>query len=107
MNKCAMMYYDTEVYKNYKSNIEILEDTVSLRSDFLGNNVSLYIIDNNRKYWKKHRLSGDFLGPDSTSELTRCVDVLLTDYIRSRIGYAIKQEINNKLVEDWREINAK
>lgn len=102
MNIPAMEYYDTEIYKNYKSNIEILEDTLSLRSDFLGNNVSLYIIDNNRKYWKKHRISGDFLGPDSTNELTRYVDILVADYIRSRVGYKIKAEINNKLVEDWR-----
>lgn len=103
MNKPAMEYCDTHTYKNYKSNIEILKDTVSLRSDFLGNNVSLYIIDNNRKYWKKHRISGDFLGPDSTNELTRYVDQLLTDYIRSQVGYKIKEEINNKLINDWRD----
>lgn len=107
MNKPTINYYDTKVYKHYRDRIEILKDTVSLRSDFLGNNVSIYIIDNNRKYWKKHRISGDFLGPESTNELNRCIDIILTDYIRSRIGYAIKQEINDKLIEDWRCENAK
>ena len=105
MNKSAIHYYDTKIYQNYKSNIEILEDTVSLDSDFLGNNVSYYIIDNNKKYFKKRRLSGDFLGPDSTNELTRWIQTLLTDYIKSQVGYKIKQEINNKLVEDWRREN--
>lgn len=102
MNIPAMNYYDTKAYKNYKDNIEILKDTVEIRHGFVGEYVSISIIDNNKKYFRKRSLSGEFLGINSTNELDRHIDELLTDYIKSTIGVEIYQEINNKLVKDWR-----
>lgn len=107
MNIPAMKYYDTNVYKNYKNNIEILEDTVEIQHGFVGDYVSLLIIDNNKKYFRKRRLSGEFLGTDNTNELDRHIEELITDYITHTIGVEIHQEINNKLVKDWRCENVK
>ena len=107
MNIPTMRYYDTNAYKNYKQNIEILKDTVEIRHGFVGDDISLFIIDNNKKYFRKRRLSGEFLGTDSTNELDRHIEELLKDYIKRTIGIEIYQEINNKLVKDWRCKNDK
>lgn len=107
MNIPAMNYYDTNAYKNYKNNIKILKNTVQIRHGFVGDDVSISIIDNNRKHLKKRRLSGEFLEINNTNELDRHLDTLITDYIKSRVGIKISQEINDKLVKDWRCQNDK
>lgn len=107
MNIPVMNYYDTKVYKDYKDNIEILEDTVEIRHGFVGDDVSIFIIDNNKKYFRKRRLSGEFLGTDSTNELDRHIETLLANYIKGKIGIKISQEINDKLIKDWRCKNDK
>lgn len=107
MNISAMRYYNTRVYNDYLKNIEILKDTVLVRPGCIGTDISIRIIDNNRKHFKKRRLSGEFVDPNDTNCLHRCLNELVNDYIKHRVGYAIQQEINNKLVEDWRCQNDK
>lgn len=107
MNIPAMKYYDSNAYKNYKQNIEILKDTVKIRHGFVGDYVSLSIMDNNKKYFRKRNLSGDFIGTDSTNDLDMHIEKLLKNYIMHTIGTKIYQEINNKLIKDWRCKNDK
>lgn len=105
MNKSALNYYDTYAYKNYLSNIEILRDTVEIHKGLVGNTVSIKIIDNNKKYFKKRCLSDEFLGPESTNELQRYLGQMVGDYIKGKIGCKIQNEINKTLINDWREEN--
>ena len=62
MNIPAMKYYDTKVYKNYKNNIKILEDTVEIRHGFVGDYVSLLIIDNTPIKWIDRFIKGCKVG---------------------------------------------
>lgn len=97
-----MRCYDTKCYNDYLSNIEILKDTVELRHGFVGDIVSFYIIDNNKKHFKKKYLREEFLSVCTPTELNEKIDQTLESYIRSKIGYKITEEINNSIIKEWR-----
>ena len=56
---------ETEIYKKYLENIELLKNSVIITEGFIGENVSIDIIDRNCRKPKQRTLKGECLECDT------------------------------------------
>lgn len=99
----AMRREDTDAYIKYAKKVVVLSNTVKVIDGCLGEYVYVEIIDGNRKHFRRHKLSKEFLPMMNTDELDNNVKILVYEYISNRIYKKAIKEINEKLVKDWQQ----
>lgn len=99
---------DNEIYKDYLKNIEVLYDTVKITDFSCWFGIGIYIIDNNKKHFKKKYLYNDFIYDDkgtTTKRMKRVIDeVLVDEYVTNKVKYTIRKNELDKITKELKEM---
>lgn len=93
---------ETEIYKRYLQNIELKKDSVILTEGFIGDNVSIDIIDHNFNKPKKKTLKGECLECDTEEKLDNFLYRLVHDYVSTRTKILAKGEVRQHVIDSWK-----
>jgi hypothetical protein len=93
---------ETEIYKKYLYNIELKKDSVIITEGFIGDNVSIEIIDHNLKKPKTKTLRGECLECDTEEKLDNFLYGLVHEYVLTKTKILAKDEVRQHVIEAWK-----
>lgn len=93
---------ETEIYKKYLQNVELLKNSVIITEGFIGDNVSIDIIDHNFKKPKQKTLKGECLECDTASKLDSFLYNLVHDYVNTKVKLLAKDEVRQHVIDTWK-----
>lgn len=94
---------DTEIYKKYLQNIELLKNSVIITEGFIGENVSIDIVDHNFKRPKQKTLKGECLECDTASRLDHFLYDLVHEYVKTKVRILAKDEVRQHVINTWKD----
>lgn len=85
----------------YRKNIKVLDVKIEMNA-FIGEKLTLEIIDSNRKYFRKRKIKGNYF---EIEDLDRTIEELLESYIYDEKKYEIIFNRHQKMIREWKKKN--
>lgn len=100
-----MRLCDSSIWDKIKNNIDILYNTLNIRPSFFGCKLSIKIIDNNKKIFKKKTIWAEYGGiPTSRNVITDNINCLIDEYIIRNYKYSLQKVVCDKSTKDYKEV---
>lgn len=97
-----IQYCDTKAYWDYRSKIDILKDTIELRKGLVGDILSFYIIDNNKKHFKRQYITSEYLEITNEIQLDNYIQREVAQYVKNKNANNIQIEIYDTIIKRFK-----